>query len=154
MRPPRGLVFSVANYDQTTQDGRNFAFGVQQVRERTADVRIDFGDGEAQRFHAITAGVLNRPRSDLRCAPTGDHPDYSCRDDTDCGTSTPCEGGTIIGGFSNFGGTGRPEGTPLDFVLQDVLHMRKRPRSPSWRALTSPRTRWRRATTSRLFRWA
>ena len=68
---------------------------------------------------------MNRPRDELRCAPTGDHPDRSCRDDNDCGTSTPCEGGKVIGGFSNFGGTGRPEGIPLDFVLQDILQMRK-----------------------------
>jgi hypothetical protein len=92
MRSPRGLVFSVANFDKTTEDGRNFAFGLQQVRERTAAVSINFGDGEAKQFHAITAGVLNRPRDELRCAPTGDHPDYACRDDNDCGTSTPCEG--------------------------------------------------------------
>jgi hypothetical protein len=125
MRSPRGLVFTVANFDQTTEDGRNFAFGLQRVQERTADVSIDFGDGETKEFHAITAGVLNRPRDELRCAPTGDHPDRSCLTDADCGTSTPCEGGKVIGGFSNFGGTGRPQGIPLDFVLQDILHMRK-----------------------------
>lgn len=125
MRSPRGLVFTVANYDQTTEDGRNFAYGLQQVQERTAEVSFNFGDGEAKDFHAITAGVLNRPREELRCALTGDHPDQSCVDDADCGTSTPCEGGKIIGGFSNFGGTGRPEGTRLDFVLQDILDMRK-----------------------------
>jgi hypothetical protein len=125
MRSPRGLVFTVANFDQTTEDGRNFAFGLQQVQERTADVSLDFGDGEAKEFHAITAGVLNRPRDELRCASTGDRPDQSCLTDADCGTSTPCEGGKIIGGFSRFGGTGRPEGIPLDFVLQDILHMRK-----------------------------
>jgi len=125
MRSPRGLVFTVANYDQTTEDGRNFAFGLQQVQERTAEVSFDFGDGEAKEFHAITAGVLNRPRDELRCAPAGDHPDQSCVDDADCGTSTPCEGGTVIGGFTDFGGTGRPDGTRLDFVLQDILDMRK-----------------------------
>jgi Bacterial TSP3 repeat len=125
MRSPRGLVFTVANFDQTTEDGRNFAFGLQQVQERTAAVSFDFGDGEIKQFHAITGGVLNRPRDELRCAPTGDHPDRSCRNDGDCGTSTPCEGGKIIGGFSNFSGTGRPQGIPLDFVLQDILHMRK-----------------------------
>ena len=125
MRAPRGMVFTVANFDQTTEDGRNFAFGLQQVRERTVTVRFDFGDGAVKEFQAINAGVLNRPRDELRCAPTGDHPDQACRDDNDCGTSTPCEGGTIIGGFSGFGGTGRPEGTRLDFVLQDILHLRK-----------------------------
>ena len=125
MRAPRGMVFTVANFDQTTEDGRNFAFGLQQVRERTVTVRFDFGDGAVKEFQAITAGVLNRPRDELRCAPTGDHPDQACRDDNDCGTSTPCEGGTIIGGFANFGGTGRPLGTRLDFILQDILHMRK-----------------------------
>jgi hypothetical protein len=75
MRAPRGLVFSVANFDQTTEDGRNFAYGLQRVRERSAAVSINFGDGASKRFHAITAGVLNRPRRELRCAPTGDHPD-------------------------------------------------------------------------------
>jgi len=125
MRAPRGLIFTVANFNQTTEDGRNFAFGLQQVREHSAGVSIDFGDGEAREYHAITAGVLNRPRDELRCAASGDHPDYTCRDDGDCGTSAPCEGGSIVGGFSRFGGTGRPEGTRLDFILQDVLHMRR-----------------------------
>jgi hypothetical protein len=45
MRSPRGLVFTVANFDQTTEDGRNFAFGAE-VQERTADVSVDFGDGK------------------------------------------------------------------------------------------------------------
>jgi len=40
MRAPRGLVFTVANFDQSTEDDRNFAFGLQQVRERGAEVSI------------------------------------------------------------------------------------------------------------------
>jgi hypothetical protein len=125
MRAPRGIAFSVANFDQTTEDDRNFAFGLQQVRERTARVSFDFGDGVLNEFHTVTAGVLNRPRTELRCAPTGDRPDQPCRDDGDCGSSVPCEGGTVIGGFTGFRGTGRPEGIALDFVLGDILQMRK-----------------------------
>jgi hypothetical protein len=125
MRNARGLVFRIGNYDLTAGDGRNFAYGLQTVRERTVGVSIDFGDGNVKQFHATTAGVLNRPRDQLRCAPGGDHPDAPCMTDADCGTSLPCEGGTIVGGFSRYGGTGKPPGVPLDFVLQDILQMRK-----------------------------
>jgi hypothetical protein len=135
MRSPRGLIFTVANFNQTTEDARNFAFGLQEVRERTAGFSLDFGDGEAREYRAITAGVLNRPRDELRCQPNGDHPDYTCLDDDDCGTSAPCEGGGIIGGFSNFRGTGRPEGTRLDFILRDILAM---PRSAPAAILAGP----------------
>ncbi len=125
MKAPHGLIFKVANYDLTTADGRNFAFGLQAVRERTVNVSVDFGDGTVKQANAITAPVLNRPRNEMRCAPGGDHPDLACASDADCGTSTPCAGGRVIGGLSNFGGTGTPSGIPLDFVLRDIMHLRK-----------------------------
>ena len=98
MRAPRAFVYTVANYDVATEDGRNFAFGLQAVRDRTAQIAINFGDGELRSERVITAGVLNRPRE---------------------------QGGTIVGGFEGFAGTGRPRGIPLDFALQDLLQMRK-----------------------------
>jgi hypothetical protein len=125
MKAPRGLVTRVANFDLVTADDRNFAFGLQDVRERTAGILLDFGDGNVQRFQAITAGVLDRPRDELRCAAGGDHPKELCVTDADCGTSLPCRGGTIVGGFAGFGGTGRPHGIPLDFLLEDVLQLRR-----------------------------
>jgi cysteine-rich repeat protein len=125
MRSPRGIVFNIANYDMVTSDGRNFAEGLQSVSERTVGIRIDKGDGEATALHVITAGVLDRSRDDLRCANTGSSPGQLCQDDADCGDSAPCEGGKIVGGFSQFGGTGGETPLPLDFVLQDSLGMRR-----------------------------
>lgn len=125
MRAPRGLSFKVTNYDLVTADDRNFAYGLQTVRDRTAGVYIDFGDGNPRRYQAITAAVLNRERDDLRCGPAGDQPGEPCVTDADCGTSAPCAGGYIIGGLSEFDGTGRPSGIPLDFVLQDILELRR-----------------------------
>lgn len=125
MRAPRGIVFNVANYDLVTADGRNFADGLQSVSERTVGIRIDKGDGEATALHVITAGVLDRPRADLRCANTGSNPGRLCQSDADCGDSAPCEGGKVVGGFSQFAGTGGETPLPLDFVLQDSLGMRR-----------------------------
>jgi hypothetical protein len=125
MRSPRGLVTRVANFTLVTGDGRNFAQGLQQVRERTAGIFIDPGDGRPQQFQAITAGVLDRPRDELRCGPYGDHPGALCATDAECGTSSPCQGGRIVGGFAGYGGTGARPGIPLDFLLQSVLGLRR-----------------------------
>ena len=125
MRSPRGIVFNLANFDLETGDARNFAAGLQAVRERTVGIRIDKGDGTAKQINVITAGVLNRSRDDLRCAETGTRPGAICSIDADCADSAPCEGGTIVGGFSQFDGTSGSTGLPLDFVLQSTLGMRK-----------------------------
>jgi cysteine-rich repeat protein len=125
MRAPRGIVFTVANFDLVTSDGRNFAAGLQAVRERTVGIRIDKGDGVAETLHVITAGVLDRPRDDLRCAGSGVRAGSLCATDGDCAESAPCEGGKIVGGFSAFGGTGGETPLPLDFVLQDSLGLRR-----------------------------
>jgi len=125
MRSPRGVVFSLANYDLETGDGRNFASGLQSVRERTAGIRIDKGDGTAEELRVITAGVLDRARDDLRCAETGSRPGQLCSTDADCADSAPCAGGRIVGGFSEFDGVSGSTGLPLDFVLQSTLGMRK-----------------------------
>jgi hypothetical protein len=125
LRAPRGLVTRVANFDVESADGRNFAFGLQDVRERTIGVAIDPGNGGVEQLHAIAAGVLNRPRDELRCGPHGSHPNAACEGDADCGTSLPCQGGTIVGGFAGYGGTGALRGIPLDFVLEDALGMRR-----------------------------
>lgn len=135
MRSPRGVVFSLANYDLETADGRNFASGLQSVRERTAGIRIDKGDGQAEQLRVITAGVLNRSRDDFRCAEAGNRAGYLCSVDEDCECtaddgagcvdSGPCEGGKIVGGFSEFDGVSGPTGLPLDFVLQSTLGLRR-----------------------------
>lgn len=130
LRAPRALMFKVSNFDVSTEDGRNFAYGFQTVRDRTTAVVIDFGNGTVRQSQAITAGVLSRPRDEKRCSPGGDHPDEPCSSDDDCGTSRPCEGGKIIGGFADFPGTGRLRGIPLDFVLKDILGMRKNATEP------------------------
>ncbi|HEX6246117.1 MAG TPA: hypothetical protein VFZ61_34575, partial [Polyangiales bacterium] len=130
MRAPRAVTFRVANYDVVAEDKRNFAFGMQSVREKTVGVLFDSGDGLVKQFQGITAAVLNRPATELRCAPHGDHADQVCAKSEDCGTSLPCQGGTILGGLSNFDGTGRNVGIPVDFVLQDVLQLdRRRPQA-------------------------
>lgn len=52
MKNPRGLVFSISNYDIIDELGRNFAFSSQEIVERTTLVSIDFGtadnDGDGQ----------------------------------------------------------------------------------------------------------
>jgi cysteine-rich repeat protein len=123
MRAPRGIVFTVANYNLVTGDDRNFSAGLQSVRESTVGIRIDKGDGVATEYQVITAGVLDRPRDELRCAAGGTNAGAVCLDDSDCGDSAPCEGGRIIGGFSEFTGTNGATPIPLDFVLQDILGM-------------------------------
>lgn len=126
MRAPRAVSFHVSNYDVVAEDGRNFAFGMQAVREKTVGVMFDSGDGKVRQFQAITAAVLNRAREELRCGSYGDHADQLCTTSEQCGTSLPCQGGTVIGGHSNFAGTGRNVGIPIDFVLQDVLKLNRR----------------------------
>ena len=138
MRSPRGLVFKVANFDIVTADERNFAFGLQDIRERTTGLVIDFGDGEGEQFQAIAAGVLNRPRDEFRCAPDRGGSNELCNpsDQNRCdGQPDLCEGGKIVGGFSEFDGTGEAPGIPLDFVLSDILGMR---RSAPGRLLVGP----------------
>jgi hypothetical protein len=149
MRQPRGLVFEMSNFDLTTADGRNFAIGSQVTRDRTAGILIDFGDGRVRHSRVITAAVLDRAREDLRCAG-GRNKDRTCTTSSDCGAvaceagrcregqrrglgcsvdadcgPVACEGGRIVGGFEGFTGTGRTRGLPVDFILEDVLQMRK-----------------------------
>lgn len=121
MRSPRGVVFNVANFDMVTGDGRNFADELQAVRQRTIGIRIDKGDGVAEQTRVIAAGVLNRSRDDFRCTDVGSRAGRLCSTDMDCADSAPCEGGKIVGGFSQFGGTGGETPLPLDFVLRDSL---------------------------------
>lgn len=42
MKSPEGLIFRISNYDMTDELGRNYAYVQQQVKERTADVVIDY----------------------------------------------------------------------------------------------------------------
>ena len=54
LREPHGLVFRVANYDITDEDGRNFAFASREAYDRTAEIVIDYGDGRVQRHRVAT----------------------------------------------------------------------------------------------------
>lgn len=95
LRSPRGLVFEIANYDITDEFGRNFAFATQETRDRTAGITIDYGDGTVDRFLIATSGGF-------------DDQNYV--------------GGDFVGGFDD---QGRSRGIPLDFALQDILHLTK-----------------------------
>ncbi|MGD2109547.1 MAG: hypothetical protein PVI86_09165, partial [Phycisphaerae bacterium] len=54
MKNPRGLIFSVANFDIEDEDGRNFAFISQDVNDRTAGLIIDYGNGTVDRYRVST----------------------------------------------------------------------------------------------------
>lgn len=43
MRNPRSIVFRVANFNISDEEGRNFAFGEQEANDRTSPIVIDFG---------------------------------------------------------------------------------------------------------------
>ncbi len=58
MKNPRGLVFKVANFDVTDELGRNLAFTMQAVNERTAGVTIDYGNGTVDRWRVAVSGAL------------------------------------------------------------------------------------------------
>ena len=66
MKDARGLVFEVANFSITDELDRNFAFSSQEVVERTANITIDFGNGESESYRIATAG-----RFDLQGNPLG-----------------------------------------------------------------------------------
>jgi len=61
MKNPRGLVFTISNYDISDELGRNFVFSSQEVVERTAALVIDFGsfdsdgdnEGDLTEYHRI-----------------------------------------------------------------------------------------------------
>ena len=99
MRAPRGLVLKVANFDMTDEFGRNFAFMSQEVNDKTAEIRIDFGDGRKSSNHVATYGGV----------------------DVNGIMGTP---GEFIGAFDE---SGLPAGIPLDFALQGVMGMVKNP---------------------------
>lgn len=100
MRDPRGLIFRVANFDLKDEAGRNFAFIFQEVQDRTAGLIIDFGDGTVERSLVAIHPVLGAPRD---------------------------QGGAIIGGFD---GTGKVQGLPIDYVLQNILGLSKNRQEP------------------------
>jgi hypothetical protein len=58
MKNPRGLVFKVANFDVTDELGRNLAFTMQTVNERTAGITIDYGNGTVDRWRVAVSGAL------------------------------------------------------------------------------------------------
>ncbi|UCH25829.1 MAG: hypothetical protein JSV66_18205 [Trueperaceae bacterium] len=59
LKDPRGLLFRVANYDITFEDGRNFAFASQDANDRTANFTIDYGDGRVELYRvAVGTGRI------------------------------------------------------------------------------------------------
>ncbi len=112
MRDPRGLLFEFANYDLTDEFDRNFAFASQAARDRTVGLVIDFGDGNPQRHLVAYAPVRFHQAS---CDPAA---------------NPGCDIVGGLAGFSNagippFGGLGTPPGLPLEYVLEEVLQMRR-----------------------------
>jgi hypothetical protein len=125
LRDPRGLIFRVVNVDLTDEFGRNFAFASQVARDRTTGLVVDFGDGTQERYLMSTAAVRER-----RCAQ-GTRDGELCSDDADCpGAGAVCEARGIIGGHSDFAGTGTVNGIPIDFALQDILGLKKNSTEP------------------------
>lgn len=58
MQNPENLVFRITNYDLTDELGRNFAYTSQQVKERTAELNIDFGGAApAEHYNVATASL-------------------------------------------------------------------------------------------------
>lgn len=101
MRSPRGLLFQVANYDMTDELGRNFAFASQEARDRCAGIVINRGDDIAERVLVALNGQID--------------------------TEGVLHGGQV-GGFD---AQGRAVGVPMDYVLQDILHLEKNRREPN-----------------------
>lgn len=64
MKNPRGLVFTISNYDIEDELGRNFAFSSQEVIEHTTALVIDFGsfdsdgdlEGDLTEYHRVSTG--------------------------------------------------------------------------------------------------
>ncbi len=102
LRNPRGLILKVANFDLTDEFGRNYAFTSQEVNDRTAEIRIDPGDGRVLSFRVATYGGLD-----------------------DAGfAGMP---GEFVGGFNAVGQTA---GIPLDYAMQAILKFVKNPTNP------------------------
>jgi len=101
MRNPSGLVFRVANYDITDEEGRNFTFANQTARDRTGGIILDQGDAEAaKRFLVATNGAMDA--------------------NNDAGNA---EGGRYVGGFNTSNGTSI--GLPINYVLQNILGLKR-----------------------------
>src|SRR5690606_12917185 len=54
LREPNGLIFKVANFDVTDEEGRNFTYSSAAVNSRTAGVTIDAGDGRTRSYRVAT----------------------------------------------------------------------------------------------------
>ena len=97
MRQPRGIVLRVANVDITDELGRNLAFAIQSVRERTAAIDIDRGDGLPETLLVSTNATIDE--EGILGVP-----------------------GAFLGGLD---ARGLQVGVPLEFLLRDVLRLEK-----------------------------
>lgn len=59
MKNPRGLIFKVANFDITDEQGRNFAYISQDVNDRTAGIIIDYGNGQVDKYRVATSSTFD-----------------------------------------------------------------------------------------------
>lgn len=57
MKNPRGLIVSLANFDITDEQGRNFSFISQEVLDRTVGLTFDMGDGRVENYRVATASA-------------------------------------------------------------------------------------------------
>jgi len=65
LKNPSGLMFEVAGYDLTDQNGKSFVFNVETVKQRTAMVVIDYG-GEAEPGRYLVATSPRRANDGLK----------------------------------------------------------------------------------------
>jgi hypothetical protein len=100
MREPSGLIFRIANYDVTDELGRNFAFASQEARDRCAGIVINRGDDEPERVLVALNAQVD---------------------------TNEYVGGGNVGGWDE---NGRVVGVPMDYVLQDILGLKKNSRVP------------------------
>ena len=112
LRDPRGLVFEFANYDLTDEFDRNFAYASQTARDRTVGLVVDAGDGNPQRYFVAYAPVrFNNATCDTTAEPGCD--------------IVGGFAGFVDGGIAPYGGQGAVPGLPLEYVLEEVLQLRR-----------------------------
>ena len=121
MRQPRGIKLRVANVDITDELGRNLAFVIQSVRERTAAIGIDKGDGLPEVLMVATNATID-DEGILGVPPPEELPHVKCSPDA-LTVHVRFEGEcALLGGLD---ARGLQVGVPLEFLLRDILRLKK-----------------------------